>query len=66
LNKLSSISKRKRIALTAGVLIPVSVIVILVMPNHRIIELPKSIFLLRLTEEIYNKQAGEIVDTRVG
>jgi hypothetical protein len=48
------------------VLIPVSVIVILVMPNHRIIELPKSIFQLRLTEEIYDKQAEEIVDTRGG
>jgi hypothetical protein len=42
------------------VLILVSVIVILVMPNHRIIELPKSIFQLRLTEEIYDKQAEKL------
>jgi hypothetical protein len=59
---LSSISKRKRIALFAGVLIPVSVIVILLMPNHRIIELPKSILQLRLTEKIRGKQAQEIVE----
>jgi PHP family Zn ribbon phosphoesterase len=62
LNKLSLISKRKRIALIAGALIPVSVFVILLMPNHRTIELPKSILQLRLTEEIRGKQAQEIVD----
>jgi hypothetical protein len=62
LNKLNSISKRKRITLIASVLIPVSVIVILLMPNHRIIELPKSILQLRLIEEIRGKQAQEIVE----
>ncbi|MGD0590394.1 MAG: hypothetical protein ABSA44_06295 [Bacteroidota bacterium] len=62
MNKLISISKRKRIALLAGVLIPVSVIVIILIPNHRKIELPKSILQLRLTEEIRGKQAQEIVD----
>jgi hypothetical protein len=59
---LSSISKRKRIALIAGVLIPVSVIVILLMPSYRTIDLPKSILQLRLTAEIRGKQAQEIVD----
>jgi hypothetical protein len=62
LNKLSSISKRKRIAFIAGVLIPVLVVVILLLPNHRILELPKSILQLRLTEEIRGKQAQEMVD----
>jgi hypothetical protein len=62
LNKLSSISKRKRIALVAGVLIPVSVIVILLLPNHQTIDLPKSILQLRLTEEIRGKQAQEIIN----
>ena len=32
------------------------------MPNHRTIELPKSVLHLRLTEEIRGKQAQEIVD----
>ena len=62
MNKLSSISKRKRIALIAGVLIPVSVIVILLIPNHRPLVLPQSILQLRLKEEIRGKQAQEIVD----
>lgn len=59
---MSSISKRKRIALIAGVLIPVSVIVILLMPNHQSLVLPQSILQLRLTEEIRGKQAQEIVN----
>ena len=62
MNTSSSLSKRKRIALVAGVIIPVSVIVVLLLSNHRTIELPKSILQLRLTEEIRGKQAQEIIN----
>lgn len=62
MKRLSSFYKRKRIALIAGILIPVSVIVFIVLPNHRTIGLPKSILQLRLIEEIRDKQAQEIVD----
>jgi hypothetical protein len=59
---VNSISKRKRIARIACVLIPISIIVMLIMPNHRTMELPKSVLQLRLTEEIRGKQAHVIVD----
>jgi hypothetical protein len=62
LNTLRSLYRRKRIALIAGILIPVSVIVFIVLPNHQTIGLPKSILQLRLIEEIRGKQAQEIVD----
>jgi hypothetical protein len=62
MNTGHSISKKKKIALIAGVLLPVFVLVFLLMPNHRTIELPKSILQLRLTEEIRGKQAQEIVN----
>jgi hypothetical protein len=59
---LNSISHGKRIALIAGIIITVSIIVFLLMPNHRPFVLPQSILQLRLAEEIRGKQAQEIID----
>jgi hypothetical protein len=63
LNKLGSLSKRKRFILIASVIISVSIFVISLLPTRQIIVLPKSILQLRLTEEISGKQAQKIVDS---
>lgn len=62
MDKLRSISRKKKIALIAGVMLPVFVIVFLLMPHHRSLVLPQSILQLRRIEEIRGKQAQEIVD----
>jgi hypothetical protein len=59
---MSSKFKKKKIALIAGVMLPLFVLFFLLMPHHHPMILPQSILQLRLTEELRGKQAQELVD----
>jgi len=54
--------KKKKIALIAGVMLPVFVVLFLLKPHHHPLVLPQSILQLRLTEEIRGKQAQNILN----
>jgi hypothetical protein len=62
LNTAHSVSKKKKIALVVGVMLPVFVLLFLLIPHRRSLVLPQSILQLHLTEQIRGKQAQEIVD----
>jgi hypothetical protein len=55
-------SKFKKIAFITSVMLLVFVLLFLLMPHQRRLELPQSILQLRLTEEIRGTQAQEIID----
>jgi hypothetical protein len=55
-------SRKKIIAITAVVMLPVLVLVLFLIPHHQSIVLPQLILQLRLTEEIRGEQAQEIID----